>query len=171
MTARRANLGEEQREHASASLHGVSESSRMEKLARTLGRPGPRLQRIIEAFDGPATTRFLAIALAVVWFGSFALAHREYDSFYNACNHDLGAVLRLDEVITQGFRPGTDFFYYYGLLPVGTAHAFFSVVSRVPGSLLVLMFVLSCLLFVSATWAIAAFCPTRLGALLLAIAA
>jgi hypothetical protein len=143
----------------------------MEKLARFFGWPRPRLQRIIEALDRPATSRFIALAFAVVWFGTFALARHDYRSFLSICNQDPGAVLRVDEIITQGFRPGSDFFYYYGLLPLGISHAFFSVVGRAPGSLLVLLFMLSCLLYVGVTWAIAAFHPTRLGTLLLAIAA
>jgi len=145
----------------------------MKKLARLFGLSHPRLQRILETLDRPATARFLAIALAVVWFASFAAAvcRREYRSFDGVCNHDLGAVLRVDEVIAQGFRPGIDFFYYYGLLPLAVCHAFFGVVGRSPISLILLMFVLSSLLYVGVAWVMMAFHPTRLGALLLAIAA
>src|SRR6188768_456470 len=143
----------------------------MEKLSRDLGWQGPRLQRIIEALDRPATSRFLALVFAVVWIATFALAHRDYLSFFFFCNQDFGAALRVDEIIAQGFRPGRDFFYYYGWLPLGLSRAFFSVVGRTPYSFEVLLFLLSCVLYVGVTWTIATFRPTRLGALLLAIAA
>jgi len=115
--------------------------------------------------------RFLALALAVAWFTTFALARADYRSFNSLCNHDPGAVLRTDDVISQGFRPGADFFYYYGLLPLAVSRAFFSIFGRSPLSLLALMSLLSGVSYVGLTRAVAALRPTRLGAILIAIAA
>jgi hypothetical protein len=130
-----------------------------------------RVQRFSEVWDRPATVQFVALTLAVVWFATFLFWRCDYRAFNDICNHDPGAVLRLDEVISQGARPGADFFYYYGLLPVFISHVFFGVFGHSPLALFELLFAISCCSYVGLAWTISAFRPSRLGALLLAIAA
>ncbi len=131
----------------------------------------PRVRRFLEALDLPATGRFVAITVAIAWFGTFILWRSDYRFFDFLCNHDPGAALRTDEVISQGARPGTDFFYIYGLLPVFVSHVFFGIFGRTPPSFLALLFVISCFSYAGLTWTISAFRPTRLGALLIAVGA
>ena len=130
-----------------------------------------QVRRRLEPLDRPATIRFIAISLAIAWFGTFILWRCDYRFFYFICDLDPGAALGTDEAISLGARPGTDFFYYYGLLPVFVSHLFFGVFGRSPLSLLALISLISCFSYAGLTRTISAFRPTRLGALLIAIGA
>jgi len=100
----------------------------------------------------------------------FLLTNAGYTEFVWICNLDPGAVLRTDEIIAQGQRPGSDFFYYYGPLPLLVSRAFFFVFGRSPLSLLGLLAAIGAGFAAGLASVIQFFKPTRLGVLLMAVA-
>jgi len=100
----------------------------------------------------------------------FVLANAGYTEFGWICKHDPGAVLRTDEIIAQGQRPGIDFYYYYGPLPLLVSRAFFFVFGRSPISLLALLAVIGAGFAAGLASIVQYFKPTRLGVLLIAVA-
>jgi hypothetical protein len=124
---------------------------------------------ILTAIERPATRRFVALTVGLAWIVSWVLWNADFRSFFSICDHDPGAALRVDEIVAQGARPGIDFFYYYGFLPIAVTRAFFSVFGRSPTSLLLLNFVAGSVYCAGLASTVAAFRPTRLGAVLVAL--
>jgi len=133
------------------------------------GVAGP-FRRLIDGLDGPATRLFVGLAIGLAWLCWFLVANAGYTEFDWICNLDPGAVLRADEIIAQGQRPGVDFFYYYGPLPLLVSKAFFFVFGRSPLSLLALLAVIGAGFAAGLASVVQFFKPTRLGVLLIAVA-
>src|SRR5437868_5579083 len=90
--------------------------------------PAPSLvYRLCQALNHPASLKFVAVTLAVVWFGTVVLWRAEYRTFDFICNHDPGAALRTDQIISEGARPGVDFYYSYGLFSLLVSRLFFAL--------------------------------------------
>lgn len=128
------------------------------------------LRRLIDGLDRAATPRFVGFAIGLAWTFWFLLLNAGYTEFNWICNLDPGAVLRTDEIIAQGQRPGSDFFYYYGPLPLLVSRAFFFVFGRSPISLLALLAVIGAAFAAGLASVLQFFKPTRLAVLLIAIA-
>jgi hypothetical protein len=127
-------------------------------------------RRLIDGLERSATPRFVGLAIGLAWAFWFLLANAGYTAFGWICNLDPGAVLRTDEIIAQGQRPGTDFFYYYGPFPLLVSRAFFFVFGRSPLSLLALLAVIGAGFAAGLASIVQFFKPTRLGVLLIAVA-
>lgn len=130
---------------------------------------GP-FRRLIAGLDRPATPRFVGLAIGLAWMFWFLLTNAGYTEFGWICKHDPGAVLRTDEIIAQGQRPGLDFFYYYGPLPLLVSRAFFFVFGRSPVLLLALLAVIGACFAAGLANIVQFFKATRLGVLLIAVA-
>src|ERR1019366_7184740 len=107
------------------------------------------------------------IGLAGIFW--FVVLRADYASFFLICNHDPGAALRTDEIVAAGSRPGTDFFYYYGPLPILLCRAFFFVFGRSPVALLALIGILTAFFFAGLASIVTTFEPTRFGVILVAV--
>src|SRR6186997_2650431 len=81
----------------------------------------------LELVNQPASTRFIWGVLAVAWFGALVLWRADYRNFLFVCEHDPGASLHADEIISGGALPGTDFYYAYGLLSLFVPHLGYAV--------------------------------------------
>lgn len=130
---------------------------------------GP-LRRLVDAFDRPATRRFVTITILLAWMLWYPLAHAGFANFMQVCNHDGGAALRADEIIAMGQRPGVDFFYYYGPLPLLVSRAFFGIFGRSPFALFALVGLIGVGFAGGLASIVESFKPTRLGTLLVAVA-
>jgi len=128
------------------------------------------IRRLIGGLDRAATPGFVGLAIGLAWMFWFLLANAGYTEFAWMCNLDPGAVLRTDEIIAQGQRPGLDFFYYYGPLPLQMSRAFFFVFGRSPLALLALLALLGAGFAAGLASIVQFFQPTRLGVLLIAVA-
>jgi hypothetical protein len=137
--------------------------------ADVAGVAGPS-RRLIDGFDRPATPRFVGVVVGLAWVFWFLLNNAGYTEFVWICNLDPGAVLRADEIIAQGQRPGLDFFYYYGPLPLLVSRAFFFAFGRSPISLLALLAAIGAGFAAGLASIVQFFKPTRLGVLLIALA-
>ena len=137
--------------------------------ADKVGVAGP-FRRLMDGVDRPATPRFVGLAIGLAWMFWFLLANAGYTEFGWICNLDPGAVLRADEIITQGQRPGVDFFYYYGPLPLQMSRAFFFIFGRSPLALLALLAVIGAGFAAGLASIVQFFKPKRLGVLLIAVA-
>lgn len=118
----------------------------------------------------PASARFVTLAVAVAWTAAFILWYADYRSFFAICDHDPGGALRADQLVAEGARPGVDFFYYYGFLPLLVARAFFAIAPRSPAGLLALAAIIAAVQGAGLRSILAALQPTRLGVLLFALA-
>lgn len=130
---------------------------------------GP-FRQVIDAFDRPATPLYVGLVIGLAWLFWFLLSNAGYTEFDWICNLDPGAVLRTDEIIAQGQRPGSDFFYYYGPLPLLVSRAFFFVFGRSPIALLALLGVIGAVFAEGLVSIALLFKSTRLGVLLIAVA-
>lgn len=127
-------------------------------------------RRLIDGLDRPATPRFVGLAIGLAWLCWFVLTNAGYTEFAWICQLDPGAVLRADEIIAHGQRPGLDFYYYYGPLPLLVCRAFFFVFGRSPLLLFALLAVIGAVFAAGLASVVQFFKPTRLGALLIAVA-
>jgi hypothetical protein len=127
------------------------------------------MRRILDEFDRQATPRFVALTIGLAAIFWFVVSRADYANFHLICNHDPGAALRTDEIVASGSQPGTDFFYYYGPLPILLCRVFFFVFGRSPLALLALIGILTAVFFAGLTSIVMAFAPTRLGVLLIAV--
>jgi len=128
------------------------------------------VRRGIEAFDCPATPLFIGLTIVLGWQLWFAIGNANFASLMQICNHDAGAALRTDEIIALGQRPGVDFFYYYGPLPILLGRAFFAIFGRSPTALFALIGVFGTAFAAGLASIVEFFKPTRLGVLLVALA-
>lgn len=142
-------------------------------VANTLLKPSiaMRVRAWLELMNRPASARFLWTVLAITWFGTLVLWRADFRNFLFVCDHDPGAALHTDEVISAGARPGTDFYYPYGLLSLFIPHLFFAVFGRSPAALVSLIGLFSLCSYIGIAWSLGQFKPSRLGATLLAAAA
>jgi hypothetical protein len=122
------------------------------------------------ALNRPASNAFVFLTIGLAAVLCFTVWRTDYRSFFLVCNHDPGAALRTDELVGEGLRPGIDFFYYYGLFPILVSHAFFSVVGRSPGTLLILLAAFDAIFAAGLANIVSAFRPTRFGAVLASFA-
>jgi hypothetical protein len=125
---------------------------------------------MIVGLDRPATPRFVGLSVGLAWMVWFLLANSVYSEFLWVCNLDPGAVLRADEIIALGQRPGVDFFYYYGPLPLLVSRAFFFVLGRSPLTLFALLALIGAVFAAGLSRIVQFFEPTRIGVLLVAMA-
>jgi len=128
------------------------------------------VRRSIDDLDRPATPLFVALTIVLAWLCWFPISQAAYANFMQVCNHDGGAALRADEIIAMGQRPGVDFFYYYGPLPLLLSRAFFAIFGRSPFALFALVGLIGAGFAAGLARIVESFKPTRLGVLLVAVA-
>src|SRR5262245_59039016 len=108
-------------------------------VAPQAGRCHPRARNV-------SRRRWWGVTVLGVTAATYVIRLPRTASFIDFAFGDPGSTLKVDTLVAEGYRPGIEFGYPYGLLPVAVGRVWFHVFGRTPTAYLAATAVLSLLL-------------------------